>query len=69
MARDPTYRAEVFYPGERQHRERHRLETSAEVIDLIPKLLAKHGECEKIAIYNGPMFLFAVDCKGNDVAR
>ena len=65
MARSPSYEVQVFYPGDPQDRERHGLETSAEVLDLIPRLLSQHVECERIAVYTGPTFLFAVDGNGD----
>jgi hypothetical protein len=62
-----AYSVQVFYPGEATPRERHPIASSADVLAAIPKLLGQHGECEKLAVYNGPTFLFAVDCKGNRI--
>jgi hypothetical protein len=55
----------LFYPGDPQHRERHGLDTSADVLALIPRLLTRHGQFDRIAVYAGPTFLFAVDGKGD----
>jgi hypothetical protein len=67
MAGNGAYSVHVIYPGELTPRERHAISSGAEVLAFIPKVLAQHGECEKIAIYNGVTFLFAVDCNGNRI--
>lgn len=67
-AQGPLYSVQVFYAGDPSPRERHSPGSGPDVLAVIPRLLAQHGECERIEVYNGPTFLFAVDCKGNRLA-
>lgn len=69
MAPGAAYSVEVYFAGETAAREHHRLASGQDVLPLIPQLLAQHPDCERIAVHNGMTFLFAVDCKGNPLAR
>jgi hypothetical protein len=59
------YSVHVHYAGDPVPRERDSFQAGADVLAAIPRLLERHGQCERIAVYNGVTFLFAVDCKGN----
>jgi hypothetical protein len=58
------YRLEVIHPGDPRATEIVQISSSHEVLEVIPALLAKHAECERIAVFMDTTFLFAVDCTG-----
>jgi hypothetical protein len=60
-----VYFIQVIYPDLRHPHEVHKVERAADALALIPQLLEAHSGCERIAVYAGTSFLFAVDCKGN----
>ena len=59
------YALQVFYAGQRLPAEIQFIERATEVLEQIPALLAKHGNCERVLVLNGLLRLFAVDCAGN----
>ncbi len=59
------YTLEVFYDGSAPPHPVERIDTSAQVLSRIPRLLGQHRACEKIVVRLGAARLFAVDCKGN----
>lgn len=38
---------------------------AADVLEAIPRLLARHARCERIEVHAGALRLFSVDCEGN----
>jgi hypothetical protein len=59
------YRLLVYYPETKGSHLTVTAERSAEVLDLIPRLLSEHLGCEHIVVFMGETRLFAVDCAGN----
>ncbi len=59
------YRLLVYYGDDSVPRERHGASAAAEVVKLIPMLLAAHDGCERIVVMLGDARLFSVDCHGN----
>lgn len=60
-----TYVLEVFYPAAASAEEIMRVSRATEVLEQIQGLLAKHPQCERIAVSMNGARLFAVDCAGN----
>jgi hypothetical protein len=59
------YQLLVYYPGKAGVQATFIVERAAEVLDLIPKLLAEHRGCERVVVMLDQTRLFAVDCAGN----
>ncbi|RYG08980.1 MAG: hypothetical protein EON96_19075 [Caulobacteraceae bacterium] len=63
------YRLEVLYPGEVGAKVAAEVDRATEVMTTIRRLLAEHPGCERIKVYAGGGFIFAVDCRGDTVER
>jgi hypothetical protein len=63
------YVLRVYHGGEHYPSKTVSAATAPEVFELIPKLLAEHQGCERIAVLSGVTFLFSVDCHGQRMDR
>ena len=59
------YRLLVFHPGETSPRHVIPVARAADVVTLIPDVLAEHSTCEHVVLMFNETRLFAVDCAGN----
>ncbi len=59
------YQLLVYYPEKPGVHATIVAERAAEVLDLIPKILAEHDGCERVVVTYDQVRLFAVDCAGN----
>lgn len=59
------YQLLVYFPGSDVVRATIDVEKAADVLTLIPKILAEHEGCEHIVVMFRDIRLFAVDCTGN----
>jgi len=59
-----VYELLVYWPGEAAARTTRTAQRAAEVMDLIPLLLAEHDGCERIVVNSGGARLFSIDCQG-----
>ncbi len=63
-----VYTLKVFYDGDPVARETVQLSRAADVLADLPRLLSRHGGCERIAVLVDSVQLFAVDCRGERIA-
>ena len=61
------YALTVVHEGDAAPTETVSLEAAAEVLDTIPKLLARHPDCFRIHVHAAHAHLFSVDCAGRRV--
>ena len=61
------YELVVHHPGPGVATERVKLARSSDVLDMIPRLLARHHGCERIDVMYSGGKLFSVDCAGNEL--
>lgn len=59
------YQLRLFHPHAAAPTEIRQLARAAEVLDEIPRLLARYGDCSHIEVMQGVTRLFSVDCSGN----
>jgi hypothetical protein len=59
------YQLRVMRAGDDKPFERIEVARSQEVLEMIPKLLKEHPDCERIAVFYSGGRLFSVDCAGN----
>lgn len=62
------YSLVVYASGEHAPLATVRVNGAAEALDTIPRLLAEHHGCERIAVMLHSTLLFSVDCAGNTTA-
>lgn len=55
----------VYFPEDDVARATIPALNAAEVLSLIPQLLAEHAGCEHIVVKGAGVRLFSVDCEGN----
>jgi len=58
------YTLHVHYPGQSAPAESRHARSGPEALELVPKLLADHPQCERVVVMAGAAHLFAVDRKG-----
>lgn len=59
------YKLMVYHPGDQVARAAIKVERAADVLAMIPQVLAEHHGCEHIVVFFDHARLFAVDCHGN----
>ncbi len=59
------YRLRVFHAGSTSPTEVLSIDSAAEVLTAIPRLLERHPDCAHVEVRVGEIRLFAVDCEGN----
>jgi uncharacterized protein YjiK len=59
------YRLIVLHGDSKSPTEVIELARAGAVLEMIPEVLARHADCERVEVHSGTAFLFAVDCKGN----
>jgi hypothetical protein len=62
------YELSVFHPRDTFPVERLPLNRASAVLEMIPELLARHAECDRIDVYCFGSLLFTVECAGNRIA-
>ncbi|MDB5453516.1 MAG: hypothetical protein JWO33_2094 [Caulobacteraceae bacterium] len=55
----------VFNPAHADRPLVIRVELASEVLELVPRLLLDHADCERIEVHDARGKLFSVDCASN----
>lgn len=63
------YLLNVTYGDGTHARESVQAPSAEDVLELIPRLLARHGDCDRIEVVRNATALFAVSCASNPPER
>jgi hypothetical protein len=61
----PVYRLTIINPAHADRPLTIRVDTAADVLELLPRLVEDHPDCERIEVRSATRLLFSVDCASN----